>query len=198
MLTSVEKRPACSCGSSRCVGEREQALDPLTPRGRTRCTSCISVGPISPTGARLLVSGEGFCSASAPLCSCSVFLFSPHLTAVPPRSSCSPDARLFLKLSISFRACSLPATHPPPAGLLFASEGEIRARREGANKGRRRLEDGWRGGGGFFIHFYDHIDKVSSVPWLLGNAATPSWIELRSRGVRSSSVDGPVWAASGR
>ena len=33
-------------------------------------------------------------------------------------------------------------------------------------------------GGGFFIHFYDHIDKVSSVPSLLGNTATLSWIEL--------------------
>lgn len=32
--------------------------------------------------------------------------------------------------------------------------------------------------GGFFIHFYDHIDKVSSVPSLLGNTATLSWIEL--------------------
>lgn len=26
--------------------------------------------------------------------------------------------------------------------------------------------------GGVFIHFYDHIDKVSGVPSLLGNAAT--------------------------
>lgn len=33
-------------------------------------------------------------------------------------------------------------------------------------------------GGGFFIHFYDHVDKVSSVPSLLGNTATLSWIEL--------------------
>lgn len=31
---------------------------------------------------------------------------------------------------------------------------------------------------GFFIHFYDHTDKVSSVPSLLGNTATLSWIEL--------------------
>lgn len=34
------------------------------------------------------------------------------------------------------------------------------------------------GGGDVFIHFYDHIDKVSSVPSLLGNTATLSWIEL--------------------
>lgn len=32
--------------------------------------------------------------------------------------------------------------------------------------------------GDVFIHFYDHIDKVSSVPSLLGNTATLSWIEL--------------------
>lgn len=38
-------------------------------------------------------------------------------------------------------------------------------------KAGRRLESG---GGGF----YDHIDKVSSVPSLLGNTATLSWIEL--------------------
>lgn len=48
------------------------------------------------------------------------------------------------------------------------------------------------------MHFYDHIDKVSSVPWLLGNAATPSWIELQSREVRYSSVDSPVWGVSSR
>ena len=41
----------------------------------------------------------------------------------------------------------------------------------------RRL-GGENRGGGFFIHFYDHIDKVSSVPPLLGNTATLSWIEL--------------------
>lgn len=46
------------------------------------------------------------------------------------------------------------------------------------------LNEGWQGGcwkvggGVFFIHFYDHIDKVSSVPSLLGNTATLSWIEL--------------------
>lgn len=46
-------------------------------------------------------------------------------------------------------------------------------------KAGRRLESGGGGGGGgFFIHFYDHIDKVSSVPSLLGNTATLSWIEL--------------------
>lgn len=40
--------------------------------------------------------------------------------------------------------------------------------------------------GGFFIHFYDHIDKVSSVPSLLGNTATLSWIEWCSWEVRYS------------
>lgn len=30
-------------------------------------------------------------------------------------------------------------------------------------------------GVGVFIHFYDHIDKVSGVPSLLGNAATLTW-----------------------
>lgn len=42
----------------------------------------------------------------------------------------------------------------------------------------RRPAERWGGGGGFFIHFYDHVDKVSSVPSLLGNTATLSWIEL--------------------
>lgn len=43
----------------------------------------------------------------------------------------------------------------------------------------RRRGGGWKARrGGFFIHFYDHIDKVSSVPSLLGNTATLSWIEL--------------------
>lgn len=64
-------------------------------------------------------------------------------------------------------------------------EGEIRAVRvvvwlwEGLKEGRVGFEGTHRGGGGgFFIHFYGHIDKVSSVPSLLGNTATLSWIEL--------------------
>lgn len=56
--------------------------------------------------------------------------------------------------------------------------------RRGLNKGGEevgRRVVGGRGGvasGCFFIHFYDHIDKVSGVPSLLGNAATLSRIEL--------------------
>lgn len=53
---------------------------------------------------------------------------------------------------------------------------------KGLNKGGeevgRRVVGGWVASGCFFIHFYDHIDKVSGVPSLLGNAATLSRIEL--------------------
>lgn len=53
------------------------------------------------------------------------------------------------------------------------SQGETRIGRGGQNKGRKA-----DGKGGVFIHFYDHIDKVSGLARLLGNAATLSWIEL--------------------
>lgn len=84
-----------------------------------------------------------------------------------------------------------------PLGRTILREGEIRAGRVvvvGLNKGR---EEVWRRmgrDGGFFIHFYDHIDKVSSVPSLLGNTATLSWIELRSWEVRYSYYDSTVSA----
>lgn len=67
-----------------------------------------------------------------------------------------------------------------PPGKMLLREGEIRAVRVVVGRTKRRRGGGWKAseGGGFFIHFYDHIDKVSSVPSLLGNTATLSWIEL--------------------
>lgn len=147
---------------------------PRPPRGRPRCNSCISEGPISPTGTRLLlrfrISAEGFSSASAQLgaSSCSgssVFLF-------PSRSGGGRGAPPHQQLLLSWRWALLAAIYPfqsmqsawlPPSSQRRAegaaalrqvdSQGEIRARREGPSKGRRRLGDGWRGGWGVLHTF---------------------------------------------
>lgn len=80
--------------------------------------------------------------------------------------------------------------------LATRKRGEIRAlrllcgcRKDWAKAGWEEVE-GVRGG--FFIHFYDHVDKVSSVPSLLGNTATLSWIELWNWEVRYSYYNSPA------